>query len=96
MPARRKPVESPTVSSTVALQEREVRSEIMAVVSGMLKSGLDASAVTGMQVKALLNIFSKWPSLFQSAFEALTDRVLALEAEEVYLNNIFRLFDRLF
>jgi hypothetical protein len=34
--------------------------------------------------------------LFQSAFEALTDRVLTLDAEEVYLNNIFRLFDRLF
>jgi len=48
------PVEAAqTISATLALQEREIQSEINAILFEILDNGVDAAAVTQVHVKCL-------------------------------------------
>jgi hypothetical protein len=91
------PVEAvQTVSATLALQEREIQSEINAILFEILDNGVEAAAVTQVHVKSLTQIFAKQPRLFQAQFLNLIDRIVCLEAEDVYLRNFFRLIDKFY
>jgi hypothetical protein len=44
----------------------------------------------------MLALFVKWPKLFQTQFIGLADRLICLDGEDVYLRNIFKLYERLY
>ena len=47
-------------------------------------------------MKALLALFVKWPKLMQAAILQLCDRLIALDAEDSFLSNMFSLLDRFY
>ena len=67
-----------------------------AIAGEILNGGPEASAVTNVQKRQLVQLMTSKPQLFQKCILLFIERLLTLDVEDSYLKNFFRLLEQVF
>ena len=66
------------------------------IAEEILNGGLEASAVTNVQKRQLVQLMTSKPQLFQKCILLFIERLLTLDVDDLYLKNFFRLLEKVF
>lgn len=66
------------------------------ITEEVLNGGLEATAVTNIQKRQLVQLMTSKPQLFQKCILLYIERLLTLDVDDAYLKNFFRLLEKVF